>query len=58
MSSSDPVIARHAAHFMDNYEFPVMMMIVTPNGEIVSKINANKFAESPPEEVDSIFDFG
>lgn len=30
---------------LDQYEFPVMMMIIAPNGTVVHKINANTFLD-------------
>lgn len=34
-----------ASHFLENYKFPVMMMVALPNGTILHKVNANEFMD-------------
>ncbi|VDI51956.1 selenoprotein N [Mytilus galloprovincialis] len=43
--SSQPEIQKIAAHFMENYKFPVMMYVTFPNGTIVHKVNANDYMD-------------
>ena len=40
---SDPEISSFASMLLSEYQFPVMMMVIAPNGTIVNKVNANDF---------------
>ena len=41
------VYSKTATHFLENYKFPVMMILALSNGTIVHKVNANDFMHSP-----------
>ena len=43
--STQPEMAKIAETFLDNYKFPVMMMLASPDGTIVNKFNANEFLD-------------
>ncbi|KAK3093662.1 hypothetical protein FSP39_018598 [Pinctada imbricata] len=43
--SHQPEYSKVAAHFLENYKFPVMMMVALPNGTILHKVNANEFMD-------------
>ena len=43
--STQPRMAKIAKTFLDNYRFPVMMMLATPDGKIVHEVNANEFLD-------------
>ena len=49
-SIQDPKLAKIAAHHMESYEFPVMMMVALPNGTVIDSVNANEFLDmnEPP----------
>ena len=38
-----PVYSHTASHFLQNYKFPVMMILALNNGTIVHRVNANDF---------------
>jgi hypothetical protein len=38
-----PVYSKTATHFLENYKFPVMMILALSNGTIVHRVNANDF---------------
>lgn len=40
-----PEYSKVASHFLENYKFPVMMMVSLPNGTILHKVNANEFMD-------------
>lgn len=40
-----PEYSKVANHFLENYKFPVMMMVALPNGTILHKVNANEFMD-------------
>lgn len=42
---SDLEMSQFAKMLLADYEFPVMMMVISPQGKIVHKINANTFLE-------------
>lgn len=42
---SDPSMKEFATMLRAAYEFPVMMMVIAPNGTVVHKINANDFLD-------------
>ncbi|KAK7481156.1 hypothetical protein BaRGS_00027589 [Batillaria attramentaria] len=42
---NDPVMSEFAKTLLSEYEFPVMMMVIAPNGTIVHKVNANEFLD-------------
>lgn len=42
---SQPEIKKIAAHFLENYKFPVMMYVAWPNGTIAHKVNANEYMD-------------
>ncbi|ESO93526.1 hypothetical protein LOTGIDRAFT_119239, partial [Lottia gigantea] len=42
---SEPVYSVIAKELLANYEFPVMMMVIHPNGTILNKVNANAFLD-------------
>lgn len=50
-----PEVAELAKISLDNYSFPVMMMIQLPNGTIVTKINANELLDMNPGVFESGF---
>ncbi|KAL8590296.1 hypothetical protein ACOMHN_006412 [Nucella lapillus] len=35
-----------AAMILSEYHFPVMMMVIAPNGTVVHKVNANTFLDT------------
>lgn len=43
--SSEPKFAALAKLQLDHYKFPVMMMVLAPNGSIIHSVNANEFME-------------
>ena len=48
---SQPEFAAIAKRMSDHYEFPVMMMVLSPqDGMIIHSINANNFLDSRSEE--------
>lgn len=51
---SDPVISKFASYLLTEYEFPVMLMVIAPNGTVVHKVNANDFLDMES----SIFETG
>ena len=38
-----PVYSKTATHFLENYKFPVMMILALSNGTIIHRVNANDF---------------
>lgn len=44
-SSQPSEVQKTAAHFLENYKFPVMMYVAYPNGTIVHKVNANEYMD-------------
>ena len=42
---SDPSMSAFATMLLSEYEFPVMMMVIAPNGTVVHKVNANDFLD-------------
>lgn len=50
---SDPLMSTFATMILNEYEFPVMMMIIAPNGTIVHKLNANKFMDAENSFIES-----
>ncbi|KAL5008485.1 hypothetical protein ScPMuIL_014066 [Solemya velum] len=54
--SAQPEIAQIATDFLENYKFPVMMMVALPNGTIINTVNANDFLDM--DHTTSIFESG
>lgn len=55
-----PVYSKTATHFLENYKFPVMMILALSNGTILHKVNANDFmhtaeGQSSPSMMESFF---
>ncbi|KAK7481154.1 hypothetical protein BaRGS_00027587 [Batillaria attramentaria] len=40
---NDPVMSEFAKTLLSEYEYPVVMMVIAPNGTVVHKVNANEF---------------
>ncbi|KAJ4939958.1 hypothetical protein JOQ06_029393 [Pogonophryne albipinna] len=56
----NPVLSEKAKLHLENYNFPVEMMVALPNGTIVHHINANFFLDQTamkPEEEEATFSF-
>jgi hypothetical protein len=43
---SNPKMSAFAKMLLSEYEFPVMMMVIAPNGTIIHKVNANNFLDT------------
>ncbi|CAI9724857.1 Hypothetical predicted protein [Octopus vulgaris] len=41
--------AKVATMFLENYKFPVMMMVSLSNGTILNKVNANDLLDAPSD---------
>ncbi|KAF3844948.1 hypothetical protein F7725_008111 [Dissostichus mawsoni] len=56
----NPVLSEKAKLHLENYNFPVEMMVALPNGTIIHHINANFFLDQTamkPEEEEATFSF-
>lgn len=51
---TQPELAKLAKSQLENYRFPVMMMVVLPNGTIIHSINANEFMETEHKNMNII----
>lgn len=59
-NKQNPVESQRARLHLENYNFPVEMMVALPNGTIVHHINANYFLDQTsmkPEEEAATFSF-
>nr|KAG5695197.1 hypothetical protein BaRGS_018319 [Batillaria attramentaria] len=43
VDENDPVMSEFAKTLLSEYEYPVVMMVIAPNGTVVHKVNANEF---------------
>ncbi|GAB1609830.1 hypothetical protein Ahia01_001268900 [Argonauta hians] len=46
---NDSEVAKLASIFLENYKFPVMMIVSLPNGTILNKVNANDLLDAPSD---------